>query len=88
MIREDRELLAELARLTTEMAPLALRLMDGSADAGEQQRFAQRLIEAGHRLRRRAATAEQVVIDGTVVFEEAPPTEGLVALPPHTVEPD
>jgi hypothetical protein len=31
MIREDRELLAELARLNTAMAPLALRIMDGSA---------------------------------------------------------
>lgn len=88
MIRADRELLAELARLTNEMAPLALRIMDGSADIGEQQRFGQRLIVAGQRLRRRAAAADQVVIDGTVISEESAPAEGPTALPPHTVEPD
>jgi hypothetical protein len=33
VIREDRELLAELARLNRAMAALALRIMDGSATA-------------------------------------------------------
>lgn len=44
MIREDRELLAELARLNTAMASLALRIMDGSASVVEQQDYAQSLI--------------------------------------------
>lgn len=35
MIRKDRELLAELARLNTVMASLALRIMDGSASTTE-----------------------------------------------------
>ncbi|MGH3695516.1 MAG: hypothetical protein ACRDRX_16275 [Pseudonocardiaceae bacterium] len=51
MIREDRELLTELARLNREMAPLALRMMDGSASAAEQQQYARRLTDAGERLR-------------------------------------
>lgn len=36
MIRQDRELLTELARVGRDMAPLALRIMDGSASAVEQ----------------------------------------------------
>jgi hypothetical protein len=39
--REDRELLAVLARLKRELAPLALRMMEGSASASEQQDYAQ-----------------------------------------------
>jgi hypothetical protein len=35
MIKEDRELLTELARLNTAMAPLALRIMEGTASAAE-----------------------------------------------------
>jgi hypothetical protein len=45
VIRQDRELLAELARLNREMAPLAMRIMDASASTDEQARYAQRLIE-------------------------------------------
>lgn len=82
MIREDRELLAELALLNGDMPSLALRIMDGSAAAVEQQHYAQRLIAVGRRLRRRAEQSGGVVIDGEVLAEE--PT----ALPAHTVEPD
>ena len=52
MIREDRELLAELARLNRDMGVLCLRIMEGSANAAEQQAYAQRLIAAGERLGR------------------------------------
>lgn len=78
MIRQDRELLAELARLNTQMASLALRMMDGSASADEQQDYAQRLIAVGHRLRRRAEESVPVVIEG----------EQPCALPEYSVEPD
>ncbi len=37
VIREDWELLAELAWLNTGMASLALRIMDGSASLAEQR---------------------------------------------------
>ena len=82
MIREDRELLAELARLNRDMAPLALRIMEGSASAAQQQHYAQRLIAAGERLHRRLDRAGAMIIEGEV--QGGSP----VALPQHTVEPD
>ena len=80
MIREDRELLAELARLNTVMASLALRIMDGSASAAEQHNYAQRLIAAGKRLGQRANEMNHPVIEGEVL------TEVSIALPGHTAE--
>ncbi|MGH3903475.1 MAG: hypothetical protein ACRDTE_04695 [Pseudonocardiaceae bacterium] len=61
MIRADRELLADLARMNSDVAPLAMRLMDDSATTEEQQNFADRLIELGTRLSHRAHTT--MVID-------------------------
>lgn len=81
MIREDRELLTELARLTTAMASLAMRIMDGSASAAEQQNYALRLVAAGERLRRRAERAGGAVVDGEVLGG------GPLVFPMHTVEP-
>ncbi len=81
MIREDRELLVELARLNGDMAPLALRIMDGSASVAEQQHYAQRLTAVGERLQRRADGMRGPVIEGEIVA-------GLTALPAHTVELD
>lgn len=70
MIREDRELLAELARLNNDMVPLAMRIMDASASADEQTHYAQRLIAAGERLRRRASKTAEIVIEGEIVVSE------------------
>ncbi len=72
MIREDRELLAELARINGELAPLAMRIMDDSAGAAEQQHYAQRLIAAGERLQRRAEETGGAVIEGDIVAPERP----------------
>lgn len=82
MIREDRELLAELARLNTDMPSLALRIMEGSASTHEQAHYAQRLIAAGKRLQRRVNDTPGTVIEGEVL------DDGLIALPAHTVEPN
>ena len=82
MIREDRELLAELARLNGDAASFALRIMDGSASVTEQRRYAQRLIAVGERLKRRADGLAGTIIQGEVVADE--PT----ALPAHTAELD
>lgn len=82
MIREDRELLAELARLNTDMPSLALRIMDGSAGPAEQRHYAQRLIAVGRRLQRRADGMDGAVIEGEVVT--AAPT----VLPARSVELD
>ncbi|MGH3932442.1 MAG: hypothetical protein ACRDTF_20985, partial [Pseudonocardiaceae bacterium] len=80
MIREDRELLAELARLNTDMAEFALRMMEGSASSTEQQHYARRLIAAGQRLYRRAQDTGPIIVEGEVL------TDGLVTLPAQTVE--
>lgn len=42
MIREDREFLAELARLSTDMPSLAQQIMDGTASPTDQENYAQR----------------------------------------------
>jgi hypothetical protein len=80
MIREDRELLAELARINTAMTPLAMRIMDGSASAAEQAHYADRLITVGKRLQRRANEPAGAVIEGEAV------AQGPLTLPVHTVE--
>lgn len=81
MIREDRELPAELARLNSNMAPLAMRIMDGSASIAEQAHYAQRLIAVGERLRQRADETAGMVIEGEVL------ANGPLTLPAYTVEP-
>ncbi|MDQ3152379.1 MAG: hypothetical protein M3R63_11885 [Actinomycetota bacterium] len=72
MTREDRELLAELARLNSDVPSLAMRMMDGSAEAGEQHDCARRLIALGERLHRRAECGGYVV-DGETVIDGEPP---------------
>ncbi len=70
MIREDRELLAELAQLNSDLVPLAVRMMEDNATPEEQRTFADRLSELGERLRRRADEAEMVV-EGETVTDKA-----------------
>ncbi len=81
MIREDRELLTELAQLNTAMPSLAMCIMDGTASAADQHTYAQRLIAAGERLKQRAAAMRGAIVEGEVVVD------GSIALPAHTVEP-
>ncbi|HKR48666.1 MAG TPA: hypothetical protein VJT72_03630 [Pseudonocardiaceae bacterium] len=69
MIREDRELLAELAHVNTDVLPLAMRIMEGNATAEEQHEFAERLILLGQRLHHRADGAQRMVLDGTVLLD-------------------
>jgi hypothetical protein len=71
MIRADRELLTELARLSTAIASLALRIMDGSASTTDQAHYAQRLIAVGERLRRRADEMDRPVIGGKILVDDA-----------------
>jgi hypothetical protein len=81
VIREDRELLPELARLNTAMVPFAMRIMEDTATAAEQHDFARRLIAAGQWLQRRAGRTPGAVVHGEVVAS-AP-----LGLPGLTVEP-
>lgn len=63
MIRADRELLAELARLNSDVVPLAMHIMGESATADEQHAFAERLIAMARQLQARAL---DVVIEGDI----------------------
>lgn len=65
MIRVDRELLADLARMNTDVVPLAMRIMDDDATFDEQQTFADRLIELATRLRDRANQTGLVIDSDT-----------------------
>ncbi|MGH4007648.1 MAG: hypothetical protein ACRDTH_05690 [Pseudonocardiaceae bacterium] len=85
MIREDRELLAELARINREMAALALRMMEGSASAAEQRSYARRLINVGEQLEQRAHKMENLVIDGlTLAADTIALRAGSAAVPVAT----
>ncbi|MGH3896922.1 MAG: hypothetical protein ACRDTA_01460 [Pseudonocardiaceae bacterium] len=81
MIREDRVLLAELARLNSGMPSLALRMMDGSASVAEQRSYAQCLIAAGEQLTRRANGMREAVIEEQALAAE------MIALPGYSVGP-
>ena len=70
MIREDRELLTELARLNRELAPLAMRMMDGSASPSEQEDYGRRLVAAGMWLQRRANETSGVIVEGEILEGE------------------
>ncbi len=81
MTREDRELLAELARLHTDMVPLVMTIMEESASAAEQAYYADRLIAAGKRLQHRADQTTGTVIEGEVL------ANGSLILSLYTAEP-
>jgi hypothetical protein len=80
VIREDRELLAELALPERDIAFLGMFVMDGSVSAAEQQDCARRLIAARQRLQRASGMAKTVI-------EGAGVADGRIALPEHSVEP-
>jgi len=66
VIRIDRELLAELTRLNTDVVALAMRIMDDSVTADEQYAFADRLIAMAAQLQVRASKP-WLVVEGDVV---------------------
>lgn len=87
MIREDRELLAELTRLKRDTAFLSMCIMDGSASAAEQREYAGRLVAASERVRKRADGMSGIIgAAGTVVNGEVLADIWLV-LPGQSVEP-
>jgi hypothetical protein len=62
------------------MAPLAMRIMDGSVDTVEQTHYAQRLVAAGERLQRRADGISGAVVEGEVL------ANGPLTHPTHAVQ--
>jgi hypothetical protein len=81
MIRSDRELLADLARLGRDMVAFCMRLMDDIVSPSEQRDYAQRLIAAGERLRQRANRTAEVIIEGEILTNEP------LTLSERTIEP-
>jgi hypothetical protein len=64
VIFEDRELLAELSRVNTDVPTVTLSILDGSFTQEQHDAFAARLIAPGKAIQRRG---RQEVIDGSVV---------------------
>jgi transketolase C-terminal domain/subunit len=71
MIRADRELLADLARMNSDVVPLAIKIMGDSATAEEQRTFASRFLELGTHLNHRARQSG-LVIDCDTIQEPSP----------------
>jgi len=70
VIREDRELLTELARVNRGIMTFAMRVMEGSAEVEEQCMFGARLIAIGEAVQKRAqrgAEGIELVIEGETV---------------------
>jgi hypothetical protein len=63
VIRTDRQLLADLARLNSDVVPLAMRIIDDTATSEEQHVFADRLIDLGGRFHQRAQAGMIVEAD-------------------------
>ncbi len=70
VIRADRILLADLARMNSDVVPLAMRIMNDSATFDEQRTFADRLIELGTRLHDRVHQTGLIIDSDTI--EESP----------------
>ncbi|MGH4021056.1 MAG: hypothetical protein ACRDT0_17895 [Pseudonocardiaceae bacterium] len=66
MTREDRELLAEMARVNSDIVTVAMRVMDDSAAPAEQREFGARLIALGEALQARAGQSAMGVVAGEV----------------------
>ncbi len=81
VIRADRELLAELARMNSDVVPLAMKIMGDSATVEEQRPFANRLLELGTRLNHRACQSGLVINCDTV--EESPRPHCSAGSPTH-----
>ena len=67
MIREDRELFAELARLNKRLVAFAWGVMDDAVPADEQHEVARQLVDLAEAVQARAQREESRVIEGEIV---------------------
>ena len=67
MIREDRELLAELARLNSDLVSFAMGIMEGRLSSNEQHAVACRLVDLAEAIEARVQREGAGVIEGEVV---------------------
>lgn len=80
VIREDRILLTELARLNTAVPELAIRMMDGALSTEEQIAFGRWLLSMAEAIMQRAERSQAFVLDGQVLLET-----GLAAIAGPTI---
>ncbi len=85
MIREDRELLAELGWLNSDVVPFAMKIMDESVTvtAEEQYDFANRLVAMGRRLEQRAHGTADGAVDGVVQEAGVASRDGMERVSPR-----
>lgn len=67
MIREDRELLAELARLNSDLVSFAIGVMENRLPPAEQHAVACRLVNLAEAIQARAQRQDAGVVEGEVV---------------------
>lgn len=67
MIREDRELLAELASLNKQLVTFACGVMDGQLTPDEQLAVACRLVDLAEAIQARAQRENAGVVEGEIV---------------------
>ena len=78
MIREDRELLAELARLNKQLVTFAWGVMEARLSAAEHYAVASWLVDLAEAIQARARRQESGVVEGEVV-EDGDETPGNAA---------
>lgn len=64
MLREDRELLSDLARVNTQVPGFVLEFMDGSLSAEAEEAFAYQLVDVAEQIMRHAKSQRRLVING------------------------
>ena len=70
MIREDRELLAELARLNRQLVVFAWGVMDARLSAAEHYEVASWLVDLAEAIQARAQRQDAGVVEGEGVEDE------------------
>ena len=64
MLRSYRELLADLARVNTQVPQFVLEFMDGALSIEAEEAFAHRLVDVAEQLMNHAKARRRLVIDG------------------------
>lgn len=73
MIRDERELLAELSRVNSDVVGFVLEFISGDLSTAAEKAFAYRLEAVAHQILRHAGTRDRVVLD---VDGMHPPDDG------------
>lgn len=80
MVPEDRQLLADLARINRQVPEFVLRFIDGKVTPEEQLAFARKLSDAAAAVARHANERRRIVLDAQL---DLPPNVELELRPPQ-----